>query len=121
MLTTAMVTSEPPMKQFASRQRKATGEVWFSDASLRDIDRDVERYIERWLRHVILVDDDGMPRRMTEEEIQDGMMSTRAEGRRERANYRRRRKRARERARRNAQKELRAAGARHAARPAKRR
>ena len=40
------------------RRPKKTLDVTFSDSEVLQIDRDVERYIERWLRHLILVDDD---------------------------------------------------------------
>jgi hypothetical protein len=77
------------MKARTHRSRK-TREVIFSSVELLEMDREVERYIERWLRHVILVEDDGTPRRLSEEEVKDGVKSTRAENRRRRANYRRR-------------------------------
>jgi len=71
--------------------------VTFSDRELAKMYGEVERYIERWLRHVIMVDDDGLPRKLTEAEIQDGLELTRAENRREIAIERRRRERARRR------------------------
>jgi hypothetical protein len=77
------------MKARTRRSRK-TSEVTFSNAELLEMDREVERYIERWLRHVILVEDDGTPRRLSEEEVRDDVKSTRAFNRRRRANYRRR-------------------------------
>jgi hypothetical protein len=76
------------------KKKTTTTEVWLSDAMLLAIDRDVDRYIERWLRHVILVDH-GTPRRLSAEEIQHSMKFSKAQSRRERANYRRRRERAR--------------------------
>ena len=58
---------------------------------------DIERYIARWLRKVILVDNRGMPRKLTDPEIVDLVKFTRAENRREWRNERRRRERARRR------------------------
>jgi hypothetical protein len=56
----------------------------------------VERYIARWLRKVILVER-GMPRKLTDAEVEDLVKFTRAENRREWCNERRRRERARRR------------------------
>ena len=51
------------------------------DASLskearREVDAKLDRYIARWARHLIVVDDDGTVRRLTEQEIR--AMTTRA-------------------------------------------
>jgi hypothetical protein len=78
------------MKPHTRRPKKALHGT-LSDSELFRIDRDVERYIEKWLRHVILVDDDGARRRLTAAEIREAMKFTRPGNRRSSENYRRRR------------------------------
>jgi hypothetical protein len=97
MLTSDQTVTAARNRKPTRRSRGRTERPIFSDRDLATIYRDVERYIARWLCKVIIVDDDGTPRKLTEAEIEDGIEFTRAENRREWANERRRRERARRR------------------------
>ena len=52
-----------------SRSRTRARGVRLSKSLLAQMNRDVDRYMERWARHAIIVDGD-IVRRLTEEEVQ---------------------------------------------------
>jgi hypothetical protein len=51
------------------REPSPAGEQENDKAELAQIDRQLDRYMERWARHAIILED-GVARRLTEEEVQ---------------------------------------------------
>ena len=56
-------------KKKTSRSRTRDRSVRLTKAELDQIDRELDRYMERWARHAIILED-GVARRLTEEEVQ---------------------------------------------------
>ena len=70
-------------KKKASRSRTRDRGVRLSKSEQAQIDRELDRYMERWARHAIIVDGD-VVRRLTEEEVQMAARKNRAPARRPR-------------------------------------
>ena len=59
---------QPKRKKKTSRSRRRDRGVRLSKAELAQIERELDRYMERWARHAIILEEGG-PRRLTDEEV----------------------------------------------------
>jgi len=72
-----------------TRHRKRKPSIALSDGGAKVMSDAVERHVEHWLRHLIIVDPSGTVRRLTEAEVQHGLSGTRSANARDRAKQRR--------------------------------